>query len=459
MTNQLAEVPIDSIMMEERFRKDMGDLDELKESLRTRGQIQTLAVEELMHNGIKLRDNPEYGGDEYFKLLGGGRRLLAMRELDWEKALVRVYTDLTPSERRSIELHENLIRKQFTWQEEKALVKEIHELMMEEKKEKHWRTNPEGWSKEETANLLGVSRSKVSRDIDLAEALEAVPELAKAKDSHEAENLIARMQEKMINEELAKRAEAKRDSLDDVTQMMMDSYQLGDFFDLIKNIPDESIDLVDLDPDYNIEFGGSINKSMSNAIQALKLRGYALFSDYEGGDYPLYLRTILTECFRVMKPNSWIIMWYAQEPWANDVYVALDDTGFETNRIPLVWNKASDNQGRASSAPDQYLGRQHETAYYARKGSPVIHKRARGDVFTYNAPHHSSRIHPCEKPIELMEAILNAFLPPSSRVLVPFAGSGNALLAAFDNQMEAIGFDLGGEFRDGYVRRVLERAG
>lgn len=447
MTNNLDEIPIEYIQIGERYREDLGDLTELKESLSTKGQIQTIAVERVLTQEGEFLE---------YALLGGGRRIAAMKELGWEKVLVRIYKDLTPLERRAIELHENTIRKDFTWQEENALVKATHELMLEERGEKHWRTNPEGWSKEETAKLLGVSRAKVTRDIELAEAVEKIPQLAKAKDPHEAENFLATVREKLINKELAKRAMAKQESLGDLTQAMIGAYKLGDFFTLIEDIPDESIDFIDLDPDYNIEFGGSINKDMSNLVQGQKMEQYHAFESED--DYFDYLMRVLNECERVMKPNSWILMWYAQHPWANDVYIALEATGFQCNRIPLVWNKADDNQGRASSAPDIYLGRQHETAYYARKGSPVINKRARGDVFTYNAPHHTSRIHPCEKPIELMSEIISTFTSPNSKLLVPFAGSGNTLLAAFDNRMEAVGFDLGEEFRDGYIRRVMERS-
>jgi ParB/RepB/Spo0J family partition protein len=446
-TPTLTEIPIDSIIMDDRHREDYGDLDELKRSLEREGQIQTIAVEMMDTIGSGIGN---------YKLIAGGRRLTAMKELGWEKVMVRIYTDLTPKQRRSIELHENLQRKDFTWQEEKNIILEIHEMMMEDRGNKHWRTKPDGWSAQETADMIGVSRSTVSRALKLASAMEVVPQLEKAKDAHEAENLLARLEEGILVKELARRAESVKQALPDKTQAIIDAYQLGDFFELIGDVEDESVDFIDLDPDYNIEFGGSINKDMSTILQAMKMDDY---TEFEGGDYSQYLMCILEECHRVMKPNSWILMWYAQHPWANEVYMAIETIGFETNRIPLVWNKAGDNEGRASSAPDIYLGRQHETAYYARKGKPVINRRARGDVFTYPAPHHSKRIHPCEKPLELCSDILTTFLTPMSHILVPFAGSGNTLLAAFDNNMTAVGFDLGEKFRDGYVGRVLGRDG
>jgi len=43
-----------------------------------------------------------------------------------------------------------------------------------------------------------------------------------------------------------------------------------------------------------------------------------------------------------------------------------------------------------------------------------------------------------------------------SRVLVPYAGSGNTLLAAFQNKMIPIGFDLGSIHRDSYITRLEE---
>jgi DNA modification methylase len=53
-----------------------------------------------------------------------------------------------------------------------------------------------------------------------------------------------------------------------------------------------------------------------------------------------------------------------------------------------------------------------------------------------------------------MSDLLTTFGVEGSRVLVPFAGSGNSLLAASMNKMIPLGFDLTQAYKDSYVLAV-----
>ena len=54
----------------------------------------------------------------------------------------------------------------------------------------------------------------------------------------------------------------------------------------------------------------------------------------------------------------------------------------------------------------------------------------------------------------MIQELLCTFAKPRSNVLVPFAGSGNTLLAAANLGMKALGFDLGEEYKNAYVIKV-----
>jgi len=56
----------------------------------------------------------------------------------------------------------------------------------------------------------------------------------------------------------------------------------------------------------------------------------------------------------------------------------------------------------------------------------------------------------------LIKEILSIFAWPNARVLVPFAGSGNTLRAAYDLEMHPIGYDLTHQYREAYIVRVME---
>ncbi len=444
----LQEINRSQLTVKERVRKDYGDLTELKETLQSHiGQIQTLAI---------VQET-----EDKFTLLAGGRRVQALDEIhsfpdnDY-RFLGRIYpSEITSIQRKEIELIENTSRLDLDWKERVSLTAEIHELQ----KQIHGTERPSrhdlnaGASTRRTAKLIGRGKARVVEELKLADAMEKIPELAKAKNQSEALNLLARIQEEMITKELALRAEAKipKDNLAAFRKRVMDSYILGDFFEKVKEIPDESINLIDLDPPYVSAFESRdrLSSKDSKVIDAFKKKSFARWEDYN-----LWLTRTLEQCYRVLKPNGWLLCWYAQEPWAEETYQQLKYWNFQLDRIPAIWFK--DITGKISSAPDKYLGRTYETFYYCRKGSPVIRQRGRSDIFIYKSPHHTDRIHPTEKPLALMEDIFRTFVQPGSDILVPFAGSGNSILAAYTQKMQAIGFDLGEEFRDGFIRRCEE---
>ena len=98
-------IPINSIIVEDRYRQDFGPIEDLASSIRENGLITPIAVESLP-------------GDQ-FRLLAGERRLRACRSLNLETIEVRVYdTPLDDIRQKQIELEENIQRKDMTWLEE-----------------------------------------------------------------------------------------------------------------------------------------------------------------------------------------------------------------------------------------------------------------------------------------------------------------------------------------------------
>ena len=63
--------------------------------------------------------------------------------------------------------------------------------------------------------------------------------------------------------------------------------------------------------------------------------------------------------------------------------------------------------------------------------------------------------HPTQKPVALLERIIQAASNPGDLVLDPFMGSGTAAIAALRNRRAALGFEFDGEFAWLGVRRVV----
>ena len=93
------QVPITSITIPERVRKDPGNLDSLMASLKRVGLLNPIVV------------TPSY------ELIAGFRRLTAAQELGWQSIEAAVVQAADEVRRLEMELEENVYRKDFTPEE------------------------------------------------------------------------------------------------------------------------------------------------------------------------------------------------------------------------------------------------------------------------------------------------------------------------------------------------------
>ncbi len=433
---KLAFVKLDNIRFGDRRREDYGEVNELAESISERGLIHPIAVQS--DDG-----NPPY------ILAAGGRRLLAHKLLGRDSIACRIYDHpLSALELKSIELFENLDRKDLTPKEDCYLKRDIHNLMVEiHGKKISTVPGAEGWSMRDTANLLHKTAGNISVDIKIAETMEAMPELEldKCKTKKEAIKTIETFENTIIRSELVKRAEKE---LGPGNKKLADSYIIGDFFKHVVDIPHGTIDLVEIDPPYAIEL-----QSVKKSDISYNANYGDSYNEIDRKDYPDFMMDTLREAYRVMNDHSWLIVWFGPEPWFQHMFEFIIDAGFKCRRIPALWTKL-DNPGQCMQ-PSMYLGNSYEMFYYARKGDARIVKQGRKAQFEFAPVPDAQKFHPTERPVELMEEILSTFTWEGSRIVVPYAGSGNTLIAAANQKMLPIGFDLTKEYRDAYVSRLL----
>lgn len=433
----------DLIDFGERRRIEYGNIDSLAESIKEKGLIQPIAVSL----------NPE-GSEKPYLLLAGGRRFKATEKINMLEIPCRIFDEpVDDLLYREIELIENIERKDLSWQERVKLEQEIHNLMVEKHGEKIVQSNQHvantsGWSMKDTSKLLGASPATVSQDLKLARAMEEIPELANAKTKDEAAKMLQTMKERMIKEELAKRASAKQATtgIDGNRKKLIDSYMLRDFFEGVKQLPDKCIDLCEIDPPYGMDLK-NIKKGDNDQASNLDV-----YNEIPADKYSDFLDKVFKECYRVMAENSWLICWYAPEPWAEVIFQKLIKAGFKTRRMTGHWVKPTGQ----TMQPNKYLANCSEPFFYAAKGDPNIARPGRSNVFQYDPVPPKKKIHPTERPIEMIQDLLSTFSYPGSRIMVPFLGSGNTLLAASNLNFTALGFDLAKEYRDSFILRVEE---
>ena len=217
----------------------------------------------------------------------------------------------------------------------------------------------------------------------------------------------------------------------------MSKYKLiqGDCLEVMKNIPDNSVDLIATDPPYLISAtnrGGTINKIKKLNKSLADLKKVDITQGYD-------IELFGNEFLRIMKEIN-IYFWCnkTQIPDYFNFYVNKHKCKFDiicwhkTNALPTYSNKyLSDTEyllyfkkGKGKCFPQSY---EDAKTYYV---APINHK----DKREYG--------HPTIKPLDITEKILRNSSKEGQLVLDPFMGSGTTGVACLNTNRKFIGIEL-----------------
>lgn len=392
----------------ERIRQDLqpDGIKELAESISNVGLINPIVI------------------DQSMRLLTGRRRLEAHKLLKRDEIEVRYYEDLDPIQRRIVEYDENAKRGQLTWQEGARAIQEIHLLLSAANREH---------TMGETAQALGVSIAKVSEDLMLANGLgnERVDNRPSRKGALQT---FKREREMALVRELASRR------VDHVGEAIGREFihrfsSLGSIYcatciDVLRQLPDESIDLVVTDPPWGI--------NLATASQWTK-KWVPTYDDSPDAIQKI-LPEVFRECARVLKPGSHIYVFYPiqETGWWVDT---LGSAGFVLRNRPLIWHKAS--QPSISDIYTSFLP-SYESILWGWKPGEGDYRRffSRPIPESLAVPRSDLRWHENEKPTQLLDVYIEASSEPNEVVLDPFAGGGSTLASAFALGRSYVGIEV-----------------
>lgn len=257
-------------------------------------------------------------------------------------------------------------------------------------------------------------------------------------------------------------------------KLLEDAYYKADDFvlfkddclSLLKQIPENSIDMIFADPPYNLSNGGfSVHSGKRVSVN----KGKWDKSNGVENDYDFHTQW-LAECKRVLKPGGTI--------WVSGTYHSIYQCGFALQMLgykilnDIAWYKPNASPNLSC----RYFTASHETLIWARKEEKSKHtfnyedikngdfpedfikkpNKQMRSVWSIGTPRPEEKIfgkHPTQKPLKLLERIVISATSKGDVILDPFAGSATTGVAAVKHGRKFIGIDLEKEYLDLSIKR------
>lgn len=214
-------------------------------------------------------------------------------------------------------------------------------------------------------------------------------------------------------------------------------------FDYIKRVDSDSIDLILIDPPYEV----SRETGFANGGTVERLRISMDFGDWDNNFIGLDI--VIKECYRVLKKSGTLICFY--DLWKiTNLKKYFEDANFKQLRF-IEWQKT--NPVPINSKLN-YLTNAREIAITGVKcGKPVFKSEYDNGVYRYPICQDKGRFHPTQKPIALIEDLIEKHSNEGDTILDCFSGSGTTAVASILKGRNFKGCEISEE----YFKKSIER--
>jgi len=197
---------------------------------------------------------------------------------------------------------------------------------------------------------------------------------------------------------------------------------LGDCLDLMREIPDKSIDLVLTDPPYGIDYQSAwrIDKSQWKPKILNDKEPFVAWTD---------------EAFRILKDDS-ALLCFTRFDTEYDFRKALTESGFNCKQ-QIIWDKVIHGMGDLCGD----FASQHENIIFATKGNFIFKGKRPTSIFRVVRVNAEKLIHPNEKPIALLTQLIESVTIDNNLALDCFLGSGTTAIACIKTGRRYIGIE------------------
>lgn len=247
--------------------------------------------------------------------------------------------------------------------------------------------------------------------------------------------------------------------------MEKNNIYIGDCIELLKEIDDNSVDLIIADPPYNIgkNFGPKskvwndldlwynwCKEWIDLSLKKLKPTGSIFI--YGIHNYLCYLQVYLMQQKMIYRRQ---FIWYYENGFSG--YTKMPAAFYE----PLLWFSKS-NEFTFHQIREPYKSTERLKNKITKKDgtiwTPNPEGRIAGDVWNFpvlaGKRFADEKVdHPTQKPLSISNRIVKHFSNEGDLILIPFAGSGSECVAAKLNNRNYIGFEI----NEKYIPIIEER--
>jgi len=228
---------------------------------------------------------------------------------------------------------------------------------------------------------------------------------------------------------------------------------LGDCLKLMKDIPDKSINFICIDPPYGLtapKWDSIVSfQSLWEEFNRIGETGFvaAIF-----GCQPFTTRVISSNI------DKFKYCWYWNKNQGTNFFHAKKMPIRKVEEISIFGGKKYNPQATDGHAPtNSAKGCSNGKAYHGtnvRNYEGGKTTRFPDNILKFKCVDNYARVHSSQKPVELLEYLINTYSNESDTVLDCFAGSGSTLVAAKNLNRQFIGIEKEKEYYDIILERL-----
>lgn len=213
----------------------------------------------------------------------------------------------------------------------------------------------------------------------------------------------------------------------------------GDCLDVLRSMPDASVDAVVTDPPYGIDYQSARRTDESKRLPRIK------------NDQTPFV-WFLKDAARVLRVGGRLLC-FCRWDTAEAFRQAIAWSGL-TIRAQIAWDREHHGMGDTRGSPSP----RHDIVWYATNGRYEFASGRPSSVVRSQRISGQNLLHPNEKPVSLMASLAEHYSCGGETILDPFAGSGTTGVACVQTGRKFIGIEIDPGYCEIARKRIAEAA-